>query len=77
MLFTSLDMLNAIGQTMLHLETAHHSNFQTIMGNPTNTYEFRAGYCGLTTIPSEFQKRTVKNLRETENLVCSLTTFYW
>ena len=50
-LFTSLDMLYAYGQTTLHPETAKHCNFQIVGGETTGTYAFKTE---LTTMPPEF-----------------------
>ena len=55
-LFTSLDMLYAYGQTELHPTTARHCNFQIIGGRATGTYVFNTGCYGLTIMPPEFQK---------------------
>ena len=47
---TSLNMLYAYSQTILHPETAKHCNLE-IIGRPTiGTYAFRTGYYGLTTM---------------------------
>ena len=41
LLFTSLDMLYAYGQTTQHTDTAKHCNFQIIGGETTGTYAFK------------------------------------
>ena len=54
--FTSLDMLYAYGQTELHPETAKHCNFQTIGGRATGTYSFNTGNYGLTIMSAKVPK---------------------
>ena len=54
--FTSLDLLNANGQTELHPETARHCNFQIIGGRTTGTYAFNTGFSGLTIMPSNSKR---------------------
>ena len=66
-LFTSLDMLYAYGQTDLHPDAAHHCNFQIIGGRATGTSAFNTEYYGLTIMPPEFQKITDKLLHNTRN----------
>ena len=68
-LFTSLDMLYAHGQTVLHPETAKHCTFQIIEGETTGTYAFKTFYYGLTTMPPGFQKMMDKILHKTKNTV--------
>ena len=42
-LFTSLGMQYAHGQTVLHTETARHSNFQIVGGESSGTDAFNTG----------------------------------
>ena len=63
-LFTSLDMLYAYGQTTLHPDTAKHCNFQIIGGATTGTYAFKTGFYGPTIMPPEFQKIMDKIVRK-------------
>ena len=65
-LFISLDMLYAYGQTELHKETARHCNFQIVGGRATGA--FNTGYYGLTIMPPEFQKMMDKLLHNIRNL---------
>ena len=65
--FTSLDMVQAYGQTVLHPEAAKHCNFQIIGGKTTGTYAFKTGYYGLTTMPPESQKLMEKFLHKAKN----------
>ena len=46
----------ACGQTALHPDTAKHCNFQIIGGEATGVYQFKTGFYGLTTMPTEFQQ---------------------
>ena len=67
-IFTSLDMAYAYGQTELHSDTARHCNFQIIGGRATGTYAFNTGYHGLTIILPVSQKimdQILFNIRNT------------
>ena len=55
-MFFSLGMLYAYGQTLLHPDTAKHCNFQFLGGESTVIYAFITGYYGLTIMPPKFQK---------------------
>ena len=63
--FTSLDMVYAYVQRVLHPETA--TKFQIIGGETTGTYAFKTWYYGLATMPPEFQKIMDKILHKTKN----------
>ena len=54
-LFSSLDMLYAHGQTEPHPETAKLGDFHIKREKATGTYAFNTGYYGLITMPPEFQ----------------------
>ena len=49
-------MQYAYGQVPLNKETAKHCNFQIVGGKATRAYRFITGVCGLTVMPTEFQK---------------------
>ena len=66
-MFSSLDMLNAYGQTLLHPHTAKHCIFQILGDESTGTYVFNTGYYGLTMMPPEFQKIMDNTLHATKN----------
>ena len=65
--FTSLDMKDAYGKTVLHPETLKHCNFQIVRGELTGTYAFNTGFYGLTIMPPEFQKIMDNILHKTQN----------
>ena len=66
-LFTSVDMQYAYGQTTLHPETAKHCNFKIVGGESSGTYAFNTGYYELTIMPLEFQQIMDQILHTTKN----------
>ena len=66
-MFSSLDMLYAYGQTLLHPDTAEHCNCQILGGESTGTYAFNTGYYELPIMPPEFQKIMGNILPSTKN----------
>ena len=65
--FTSLDMLYAYGQTVLHPKTAKHCNFQIFARVMAGSYAFNTGFYGLTTKLPDFQKIVDNILHKTRN----------
>ena len=51
---TTLDL--AYGQLPLNESTSQHYNFSLVGGRSTGTYRFKTGFCGLTSLPAEFQR---------------------
>ena len=63
---SSVDMTYACGQIPLHKLTKKHCNFQIVGGISAGTYRFTTGYCGLSVMPTEFQKLmdpTIANIK--------------
>ena len=54
--FTTMDLTYAYGQLPLNENTSKHCNFLLVGGRSTGTYRFKTGFCGLTTMPAEFQR---------------------
>ena len=54
--FTSVDLKYAFGQVPLNPELAKHCNFAIIGGKASGIYRFKTGFCGLTVMPTEFQR---------------------
>ena len=55
-LFLKLDPRYAYSQIPLDQPTREQCNFSLIGGNATGTYQFQAGFYGLTDMPAEFRK---------------------
>ena len=60
--FTSLDMHYAYGQVPLDTKAAEQCSFQIVGAEPTGTYRFSTGFCGLTTKSTELQKKLNQTL---------------
>ena len=54
--YSSVDMNYAYGQIPLQELTKRDCNFQTVRRKSTGTYRFTTSFCGLTVMPTEFQK---------------------
>ena len=54
--FTTLDFTYAYGQVALEQKTSEQCNFSLVGGKSTETYRFKNGFYGLTSMPAEFQK---------------------
>ena len=55
--FTTLDMTYTYVQVERSKETSRHCNFQIIGGKATGIYRFVTRFYGLTTMPTEFQRK--------------------
>ena len=70
--FTSLDLKYAFSQLPLSSVTSSHSNFNILYGDATGTYRFKAGFYGLTDMPTEFQKAMDCTLQGFQGVICYL-----
>ena len=68
--FTSLDLKYAFSQLPLSSLTSSHCNFNVLCGDATETCRFKTGFCGLTDMPTEFQKAMDCNLQGLEGVIC-------
>ena len=55
-LFSTFNLRYAYSQIPLDKTTRAQCNFSLIGGNATGTYQFQAGFYGLTDMPAEFKK---------------------
>ena len=70
--FTTFDLQYACSQLNLHTDTARHCSFKNISGDMTGTYRFKTAFCGLTDMPTEFQKAIDCTLAGLNNTFCFL-----
>ena len=70
--FTSLDLKYAFSQLSLSSLTSSHCNFNILCGEATGTYRLKTGFCGLTDMPTEFQKAMDCILQGLEGVICYL-----
>ena len=54
--FSTIDLRYACSQLPLDEKTRTQCNFSIIGGRATGTYQFQAGFYGLTDMPADFQK---------------------
>ena len=54
--FTSVNLEYAFGHVLLNPDLATHCNFVMIGGKASGIYRFKKGFCGLTVMPTEFQR---------------------
>ena len=52
--FSTMDLTYA--KLPLSESTSKHCKFSLVVGRSTETYRFKTGFCGLTTMPAEFQR---------------------
>ena len=62
--FTNLDFTYAYGQVFMEQKTSEQCNVSLVGGKSMGTYCFKYSFCGLTSIPAEFQKVIDNLLKE-------------
>ena len=68
--YSSVDITYAYGQIPLNDLTKRRCNFQSVGGKSTGTYRFTTGFCGLTVMPTEFQKLMDLTLANINSVFC-------